>query len=876
MDRLIPRRTKVKLELIKGLTIGDFIYLIFCGVVFALFALTNKLSYNIILGLVVSIAMALLVIKSNGVALYTSLGYGFRFLAFRKVYVKKSTTKEKVTAGDVKQIMPYNKIDGAYIDFGDYFASVVEVYPVAFFMLNEFKQNVIINSLSNALRRLTETQSASFYKTRRPMLFDDYEYADRVREEQMRKSALRGIYSVEELEARKQIFDSRYSLYDYYNEEAKVYKEHYYIVVYGKDKVQLDNTVEGIVTSLAGAVNPIRSSILKDLDLAIFLKSTYTSDFNEREARNLSGDELLDWVIPKKIKFKATQTVIDDVSYNHFILADYPTTVGNAWAYNIFSQEDAIVCMNLKQMPRLDAEKMIDNSILEMSAQLEKAFKASDRIEKESSLNTIQQLLADLKSENESLFNVTIHILSRTARKKEVRAMLKERGFKFNELFGRQVDAFISSNVSSRENLSSYFRGMQTTTVAGTFPFISNSMQDPGGVYMGYNEYPVLIDFFTRNSDRVNSNMVVIGRSGSGKSFATLTLLSQLAAEDARIFIIDPEKEYVTLTNSLGGKIVDVGSGLQARFNPLHIMESLADEDGEVSDSYSQHLQFLEEFFSIILEGISSDALETLNRLLPDLYKKFKIDSKTKLSELTPEDFPTFDDLYEFASQKLQSTKDEYMRNNLRVVINYIAKFATGGRNAGLWNGPTSVTSNENFIVFNFQTLLANRNKTVLGAQMLLTFKYLENEIIKNKDYNEKYNAKRKIILAVDEAHIFMNPKYPIALDFMYNMAKRIRKYNGMQIIITQNIRDFMGSEDMIRQSSAIIAASQYSMIFSLSPNDVTELVQLYKNAGEINETEQDQIATAGLGQCFFISGPTSRMNFKVEALDEIRKLFGK
>ncbi len=874
MERLIPRKTKVKLELIKGITIADFVYLIFCGVVFALFAISG-LSFGIPLGLVVAIILALMVVKTNGVALYTNVMYGFRFLAFRKHYIRKTTEKGKLNSGDVRQLIPYNKIDGKYIDFNDYFASVVEIQPVGFFMLNEYKQNLLINSFTNAFRRLTESQSASLYKTRRPMLFDDYEFADQQRENQMRVSALKGMYNVDELAARKRIFDSRLGLYEYYNEQNRVYKDHFYLVVYGKDKAQLDITTEGIVSSLSGTANPIMSRVLEDKDLVIFLKSTYTNDFDEREVKNLKPEEYIDWVCPKEVKFKASQTVIDGAAYNHFIIADYPVTVGNAWAYNFFGLSDSIVCMNIKQMPRMDAEKMIDNSILEMTAQLDKTFKASDRIEKESALNTIQQLLVQLKSENESLFNITFHILSRTSHKKEVRATLKERGFKYNELFGRQVDAFISSNVSSRENLESYYRGMQTSTVAGAFPFISSSLQDPAGMYLGYNEYPVLVDFFTRNNERVNSNMIVIGRSGSGKSFATKTLLAQLAADDSRIFIIDPEKEYVKLTNSLNGKVVDVGSGLQARFNPLHIMESLEDEEGGVSDSYNQHLQFLEEFFAYILEGISSDALETLNRLLPDLYKKFKIGPNTKLNELEPEDFPTFDDLYEYASDLLQKTKDEYLKNNLRVVTTYIAKFATGGRNAGLWNGPTSVTTNENFIVFNFQTLLANRNKSVLGAQMLLVFKYLENEIIKNKDFNEKHKTKRRIVFAVDEAHIFMNPKYPIALDFMYNMAKRIRKYNGMQIIITQNVRDFMGSEDMIRQSSAIIAASQYSMIFSLSPNDVTELVELYKNAGEINETEQDQIATAARGQCFFISGPTSRTTFKIEALDDIIEMHG-
>ena len=121
---------------------------------------------------------------------------------------------------------------------------------------------------------------------------------------------------------------------------------------------------------------------------------------------------------------------------------------------------------------------------------------------------------------------------------------------------------------------------------------------------------------------------------------------------------------------------------------------------------------------------------------------------------------------------------------------------------------------------------------------------------------------------------MFIDEKKPVALDFMFQLAKRIRKYNGMQIIITQNIRDFMGSEDMIRQSSAIIAASQYSLIFSLAPNDVTELVKLYKNAGEINETEQDRIATAGTGDGFLIYGPMNRTQIHIYADQDIRSLF--
>ena len=157
---------------------------------------------------------------------------------------------------------------------------------------------------------------------------------------------------------------------------------------------------------------------------------------------------------------------------------------------------------------------------------------------------------------------------------------------------------------------------------------------------------------------------------------------------------------------------------------------------------------------------------------------------------------------------------------------------------------------------------------------MLLVFRYLNNEIINNKDFNKKYRKNRKIIVAVDEAHIFINPKYPIALDFMAQMAKRIRKYGGMQIIITQNIADFVGTEEIRRQSTAVINACQYSVIFSLAPADMADLVTLYEKAGGINEEEQNSIVTAGVGQAFLITGPSSRTTVQIVAQPYVKQLF--
>ena len=546
--------------------------------------------------------------------------------------------------------------------------------------------------------------------------------------------------------------------------------------------------------------------------------------------------------------------------------------------------------MKFKKAPKYESEKKIDKAIMDMETRLYKTGKSSARIELQTHLETLRNLLAELKNSNQQLYDVNTFITCEDSARKDVKSVLKQEGFRYTELFSRQIDAFISTGISMRDNIKELQRGIPTYSLAGVFPFISSELQDDTGFYLGDNSYPVFIDFFVRDAQRVNSNMMVIGKSGSGKSFSTKTLLANFAADNTKIFIIDPEKEYANLCDKLHGKFIDVGTSLQGIINPFNVIRALdKDDDEEVvemtedgqtktkkvktDDSFNQHLQFLEQFLRTILQGISSDAFEMINSLVLELYHRFNINEETDLKKLKPEDYPTFDDLYKILQERLSTAKEEYVLNNLRVAEAYIRKFAKGGRNSNLWNGPTSIETNENFVCFNFQSLFAGNNDMLTSAQMLLVFKYIESEVINNKDYNDLHKTNRKIIVVVDEAHLFINPKFPIALNFMTSMAKRIRKYGGMQIVITQNINDFVGSEEIKRQSTAVINACQYSLIFSLSPNDVNDLIELYKNSGGINKEERNRIVSASVGQAFIITSPTSRTMVQINPLPYVKSI---
>lgn len=908
MIRYIPGKTRIKTEFFKNITLGDIFLAIVC-LVFAIVIIASNLftingddyRWYALIGWM-AIAVSLYLPIDDGLRLWSSITLIIRFSAFPKKYIKNGPKKGYKS---MEMLTPFINIEmGKFINMDSYAGMVIEIDPVALDLMQEGPQDAIINSFAKSLKLINQYQRASLIKTVKPMRFDIFLKSDDEKYELLNELYEQGQYTDSEMDSRSLIFRERVDALNNAINAEPILQDHYYLVLFGADRVNLEDTAKGIVNDLATGQYTMASRILHDADLISFLKSNYEAVFSEQDIANLAPSQYNNWIMPNKIEFKTARVEIDKKAYKQMVISNYPLEVGNGWAYPIFNQPGTRVIMNIMPVDKEKGEKAIDRAVMEKESKLERTFRSSEIIEKEADIESLQTLLKDLKTNNEQLYDISIHLRVEEARRKEVRNILKQYGFRYSDLFGRQVDAFVSSSVNRIDTMKHFYRSMPSTTIAAAFPMVDSIMQDPKGFYLGDSAssgYPVFMDFFVRDSKsgRINSNMMVIGKSGSGKSYATKTILTNLAADRTKMFILDPEQEYDVMTKNLGGKNIDVGTNKSGILNPFHIMASLEDLDAanEVEDiegesiddmvnkgsnkTFFTHLQFLEQFFRAILEGISSDAFETLNTLVVELYHEKGINEKTNIGKLKATDYPIFDDLFALIKKKLKTVKDEFYRNNLLILETYIQKFATGGRNSDLWNGPTSILTDENLITFNFQTLFASKNNKLANAQMLLVFKYLNNEIINNKRFNEQYyqrtghDIKRQVVIAVDEAHMFIDPDSPVALNFMAEMAKRIRKYQGMQIVITQNIKDFLGTPEIQRRSAAIINACQYSLILQLAPNDMADLLELYKSAGGINAREQEGIVTAPRGRAFLITGPMNRSFIDIHARYNVAVIMG-
>ena len=868
--RIIPKKIKVKNTVWKCYSMADVIVaLVVLAIIFV--AITSgSYAFAVIMGL---IAVVMFMPTQDGI-FYSCILENIKFLFAKKVYTENaSKAKERVDAIiDLKDI----KENGLIEYGGGYFGRVVKVGQKNFGIEDVEQQNIDIGYLANALKMLDGTQIADVVKIDRPVNLDCFAQDLFARLGSIKESVdENGVKEIKE-----NILQERIDRIDKMNNIRKQYLSDYYIVVYGKNELDLENTT----INVASEINKcgLNTKLLGKRETAVFLKYSFSRNFDEREIKEVADGDLLAWVKPKKVEFKANSYTVDGTQAAVFAIADYPLRVKNAWGADLYNIPNTKVVLHVKPVDKFKAIKRIDKCIGEMETKQIMSEKASEANSAETHRETMHALLDSLQTENESLLDVTLTItaynyLDDENYKKSVRRNIMTGNFKPSNLYGLQIEGFKSSAISPVSTLKTYERGINSSSVAAVFPFVRTFVMDEGGIMLGENKangFPFIFNMWKRGNLYQNSNGMIIGKSGSGKSFFLKSLIANEWANDTRIIILDPEAEYLTLTKNLSGNLIDVGNAKEGRINPFHIYKILT-EDGLPADpvvTFNTHLKMLESFFKIVFVGANSDVIELINNLAVEAYARKGIYETTDCTQLNAEDFPLFTDLLAVLWEKNKEETDGLTLRDMRTAELYLQKFVSG-RYSDIWNAPSTLKVNADLIDFNFQSLFANKNNTVANAQMLLVFRFIEQEVINEREANKSGKNLRTLIIS-DEAHLFIDAKFPIALDFFFSMSKRIRKYNGSFIPATQNIADWNANEELRSKTSAILKNSQYTFIFKLSAPDMKDVLDVYKAGDSFNADEQRMIISAVTGQVFFIGSTELRTNVKITTGEYIKSLF--
>ena len=868
--RIIPKKIKVKNTVWKCYSMVDVIVALF---VFAIIFIAVTSGQWVIAAIIGLVAIGMFMPTTDGI-FYTCVFENIKFLLSKKKFTANSkSAKENVDALiDIKEI----KDSGLLAFKGGLYGRVIKVGQKNFGIEDVVQQNIDINYFANALKLLDQNQSADIVKIDRPVNLDGFagELFDRL-------SAVRD--SEEEngiKEIKSGILQERIDRIDKMNNIRKQYLSDYYIVIYGRNELDLESMAVNVASEIAKC--GLNTQLLGLRDTAVFLKYSYSRNFDEREIKGLKDEELLAWVKPKEIVFHSNKYKVDGMEAAVLAVSDYPLRVKNAWGANLFNIPNTKVVMHIKPVDKFKAIRRIDKCIGEMETKRIISDKASEANSAQTHRATMDELLNALQTENESLFDVTLTVTAYNYKgndnyKKSARRAMLTGNFRPSTLYGLQIEGFKSASVSPISTLKSQERGINSSSLASAFPFVRTFVMDEGGIMLGENNksgYPFIFNLWKRGNLYQNSNAMVIGKSGSGKSTFLKVLIQNEWANGTRVIVLDPEAEYLALTRNLYGNVINVGNAKEGRINPFHIYKILT-EDGKAADSkitFNTHLKMLESFFKIVLADAPLDVIELINNLVVETYERMGITEKTDCSNFPADYFPLFSDLLETLQSKDKEKMDALTQRDMRTAELYLQKFVSG-RYSDIWNAPSTLQVNANLIDFDFQSLFANKNNVVANAQMLLVFRFIEQEVINARERNRNGANLRTLIIA-DEAHLYIDPKFPIALDFFYSMSKRIRKYNGSFIPATQNIADWNANEELRGKTSAIIKNSQYTFIFKLSAPDMKDVLDVYRTGDSFNEEEQRMIISAVTGQAFFVGSTELRACIRIQVSKFASELF--
>lgn len=870
--RCIIPDVKKKSTFVFGLTLKD-ILIAMIGLIIEVLVIASSFAtpVKLILTIVIVTMTALSVMKFD-----VQRGYELLLGSFNYV-----TRKRKFGSLNLKEALNM-KIERSIV-VSDVHTAVIELNGIDFSVLSVYGQNEKINQFMEILK---EVKNGKIIKLDKPLEFEphiqdnedfitDYEVDIAHLEMLIEQGETGHDEELRVLRLKKEALENQNDRLIYLEDVENINSHAFYLLIQDTNELALEDVVGFCLSSLSDiGLTPHR---LVDNDDIHEL-----SDFLQRFYHNEVKFESEGSIMLPAIKEKANKLLLNGKPFRVMAVYKYSAFVDNAWAWKLLRIPETKVVINFRRYSG-KIDKLFDKQMLEIRTSLaDPKIRESVKSKLEGDQIILSNLMSDIQFGTDKMLDLEFYIMYPAELHKKVLKEFSSAGLTMNDLYLGQYEGYLSMYpyLMMNPKKTQTIIPVPSSSTSAMFPFVIKKLDDEKGNYLGGSGgLPVFFNLFHRDAKRMNSNIVVLGKPGGGKSYFMKDILFNNGIRGKRIFILDPENEYRYLCKQLGGNYIDVSGARKGIINPLQVFPAFqaedAEENGEKIAEVSQHKQFLEEFFKTVAPELESYSLNVLLDIIKELYDKFNIKDGIDLDEMKPEDYPTFSDLAKLVTEKLKEMEKrsatEFEIRNIRSLQMVINKFVDGGLYSILWNGPTSMDISNNFTVMNFQTLFANNNKVVANAQMLLIVKYLNQEVIKNRE-----NANNNVIIALDEAHRFINPKFPVALRFMKDMAKQIRKYYGSLIVTTQNIDDFIGvSPEVKQEATGVINSCQYSFIFSLLADDINKIKDMYANYnGGLQDEEIQYIANGRRGDCLFFVDVNTRLPLHITAFENEAQYF--
>ncbi|MFC3966510.1 TraG/VirB4 family ATPase [Nocardia jiangsuensis] len=382
-------------------------------------------------------------------------------------------------------------------------------------------------------------------------------------------------------------------------------------------------------------------------------------------------------------------------------------------------------------------------------------------------------------------------------------------------------------------------RTFDTTALAAAFPFDSPQLpaadpaqaDRPHGVLYGRDAASGLLFVDRFGPEAHNHNLVVLGRSGAGKSYLVKTEILRALYRGIEQVVIDPEDEYRRLAESVGGTHLRLGAP-GVRINPFDL-EVHTRPDGRRSapaDALTRRKLFLHTLTQVLLGEQSAAQRAALDAALAATYAAAGItDDPATWTRPAP---------------TLTGLRDQLDRLGSPAATELAAglhPYIGAGAYAGLIDGPTTTEPEGGLIVFSLREL-PEELKTI-GTLLVLdaTWRRVSNP-----------GQRRPRMITVDEAWLLM--RQPAGAAFLFRAAKSFRKHWAGLTVATQDCADVCSTE----LGRAIVSNAATQVLLRQAPQAIDEVAAAF----HLSDGEQQFLLSAPRGSGLLAIGGTDRAVF--------------
>lgn len=454
----------------------------------------------------------------------------------------------------------------------------------------------------------------------------------------------------------------------------------------------------------------------------------------------------------------------------------------------ILNMEDAMaVSIHIDSINQADAMKFIKEKLSDINKMKIEEQKRAIRSgydmdiippDIETYSEATHELLQELQSRNERLFTVSLQIVSFNEKEKDMKEFrfalrnhLQSASCTLKTLDHMQEQGFQSSLPLGKDFIADMNRNLTTSSTAVFVPFTTQElfMDSEESEYLGLNALSNSMIMADRKQLN-NPNGLILGKPGSGKSFAAKrSILNCFLVTKDDVLICDPESEYYPLVNYLDGQVIKISQNSNVYINPLDINLDIQDSD---TDPVSLKAEFILSMMELIInrkDGMLPEHKSAIDMAIRAVYQKYMDDPK-------PENMPILQDMYEYFISKKENPIDNYLAQCLYI-------YTEGSSN--IFNHRTNVNINNRIVCFDIKELGTSLKK--LG--MLIVQESVWDRVKVNRQ-NKKHTR-----YFIDEFHLLLRDEQTAA--YSVEIWKRFRKWGGIPTGITQNIKDLLLSKEI-------------------------------------------------------------------------------